>query len=282
MKTHRKYLNRLIALVALPLVLATGANAAVNVYFSENFNSYTVGSTGAALASTNLVATGGHGASGGVKVFDDFGGSGTTPSTTMFGDGERFLNVNRDLVATTNAFNGGYVITSNVSFIDGWQSPLGNATFDASSTTSIIALQVMLRMSSSTAYDGLVLRFTVGGTVTLYSSNGSAGTGFTTLGSISGFPNLNNSPVSLKIVDTGSDISIYANNSIIGTFSSISYGASNAGYLALGQSGQYLGTKFNDISVSAISIPEPKTAGIAMGMVMICAALCIRKQNRTV
>jgi hypothetical protein len=264
-----------LAALAAP-ALRADTDAVTNRYFRETFDTHTIGAN---LSSAHLAATNAFSGSGGVKVYNDFGGSGTTPSQVMFGEGEVFLNVNRDLVSTTSAFTGGYSIITEVTYKNGYQSTTGKNTFSSSSDISSTALQVMLRMSSPTAWDGLVLRFYPDGAVRLWSSSGNPNGVFTSIGSITGFPNLYENTVLLKIVDTGTDISIYyANNSLAGTFANVTHGAANAGYLAIGQAGQYQGTKFNSIEVAAI--PESKTAALLVGGIMLALAFgagCLRR-----
>ena len=241
---------RLTGLFAFAILFAAPSSQAdtANQYFKEDFNDQT--SSGMALSSEHLFATKAYNASGGVKVYDDFGGAGTTPSVVIFGSGEVFLVVNHDLISTTSAFGGGYSISADVSFKN---AEGGSGIFGS---WSGIALQVMLRMSAPTAWDGLALRFYTNGTVSLFSTSGDPGGAehsFIQLGKpLTGFPDMLENTVNLKIVDTGREISIFTGTELVGTFENITQGSPDAGYIAIGQSAQFAGTKFNTIEVAPL------------------------------
>ena len=256
--------------IVVGLGFAATASAAP-VYFTDNFSKFTPaqvassvdrypmgekqgdGSAVLKVASTDanltLVATGGQ-QWGGARVF-------TTPSDLFLGKGfDTLLNVSGSSVGTKNSFSSAYVdggYVYHTVFTANQPAPAVPALDTAMNWPGGAMMDIYLRQSALGARDGLKIYLSADGYIARYEGATESYKG--TIGVQSTLAPLFVAPsgFDLKVIDTGTDVSLFVNDVNIGSFSS-SFGNTNAGYIQTGTAG-YVGTKYGIIEVTAV--PEP-------------------------
>ena len=282
--------------LALTLVLVGGSAVRAGTTFVETFEGYTPGSYlyGAAWYdgwgnkasnpnTTPPFYTDAHFAPlpvgltnpwyGTARVFEDYGGTGTTPSVPLFGGtGSSFLNLINASVGVNESYapTVGYAINFYGSMRDA--DPAN--PFDSSTTGAGMNFELNIRQTAVGARDGLSIRFYNGGTLTVWEGIPSAPSQIYTTSS-SGIGNIN--PFSLEVIDDGEIINFIINGTpLLPSGLATTYGAANAGYISFGTAySGYNAVKFDTIGITAV--PEPTTAA-AVGLAL--AGLTIRRRRR--
>lgn len=245
-------------LIVASASLAVPAQAAA-IAFTETFDSY---SPGTIFSSSELVKVAGPGTP---KVYEDHGGSGTTPSILLFPGIDapvHFLNLNNVKIGTTQGYGEAYQTLGVACTLDLVASLQNADPANPFAITSNGFIEIHLRENTQTSANGLILRAYATGGISVWEGSVSTANLKATY-SNSGINS--NAPFGLSLVDNGSSIAININGSLFKTYSS-TYGNTNAGYITLGNS-SYEGIKIDTLS---IAVPEPASmALLSSGMILI-------------
>lgn len=254
--------------VTIAIFAALGIPAQAGVIFTETFDSYSSGSylyssswyaswqgngvvpytTPPFFTNSNLVPIA-NGTWGNARIFQDNGGTGTTPDVTLFpGAGvATFANLNYVSLGTTSAYSGNYTATFVASMQDATPA-------DPFQILSGAFMELNLRQSSTTATDGLSARIYNDGSISVWEGAVSGGPAFSLGLGLSGIGTT--APFTLSVADNGTSLDFNVNGSSVLNFSS-SYGSANAGYITFGAGNSgYQGIKYDSV---AMAVPEPST-----------------------
>ncbi len=250
----------IVAAAGIASGVCATADAAV-MYFSESFTNgpvntepfgQKVGNGGAPGTNTNLKIIETRGQTfGNVNIRSDNSlATNPFPNSQIFPGANTLLNINGAFLATINGFSdsfaaGGYEMSFQASAKDATPAnPFG------SNESQIIFVYLRQNANSDDATnDGVGIR--INSDFVTFAQNGFSSNFVDVPVTLNGA-----TPTNFIIRDSGTDISVLANNVLVASYAS-SFGNANPGHIHIGFNG-YEGKKLASLSVTAI--PEPTTA----------------------